>query len=263
VSSVPAPFDDAGSGALPQPASAAADGPVLGIETSGTLTGAALWAGGRLAGETAVDAKSQSQELLPDLIARLLRTRGLAPRDLARIGVSLGPGSFTGLRVGLAAARGLAAGAELPLVGVPSHEALAWPWSDAGAELCLLTGLRRGEVFLEIGRWDGPEWRASVPGSSLPAEEAAARLVALPTGPARLLLGEAAPLLERLHPEIAGAGRIVRETLAATRRPAVVACLAARPGVRLYAGADLDRLQPLYLRGADARRPARAPRSAP
>ena len=86
-------------------------GPVLGIETSGRLTGAALVVDGRLAAETCVDAHASSQEILIDLTLRILESHRLRVRDLVRIGVSLGPGSFTGVRVGLAAGRGLALGA--------------------------------------------------------------------------------------------------------------------------------------------------------
>ena len=63
---------------------------------------------------------------LPLLVERVLRDAGLALEDVEGIAVSIGPGSFTGLRIGLALAKGLAFAGGLPLVGVPTLEALAW-----------------------------------------------------------------------------------------------------------------------------------------
>jgi tRNA threonylcarbamoyladenosine biosynthesis protein TsaB len=230
------------------------EGPVLGIETTGRLSGAAVFDRGRLLGESALDARAMSQELLLAQVDTLLRVLGLAPHGLARVGVAVGPGSFTGVRVGLAAARAIAFGAGLPLAGVPSHEALAWPFRDLGPLLVVLTGLRRGEVFLEAGRWEDDRWCAMLPGAGVPVTDVGTRLAALPGAGSFFFLGEAAGLPE-LAGEIAGLGRVTTEPLASARRPAVIACLAARPGSPMVRDAALDAVEPLYLRAADARRP--------
>lgn len=229
-------------------------GPVLGIETTGQLTGVAVFADGKLMAESALDARARSQEMLLAQAEHLLRALGLAPRDLARIGVALGPGSFTGVRVGLAAARALALGADLPFTGVSSHEALAWPFRDFGRTIVLLTGLRRGDVFLEAGCWDGDTWRALLPGAGVAVAGVGERLAAVPGAGSFLLLGEAAGMAD-LAGELAGLGQAVAEPLALARRPAVIACLAARLGSPTVSGTGLDGVEPLYLRAADARRP--------
>ncbi len=232
------------------------EGPVLGIETSGTLTGAALVIDGRLRAEMSVDFRAGAQELLLDLVRGVLAPHRLVPRDLARIGVSLGPGSFTGLRVGIAAARALALGSGAAAVGVPSHEALAWPWKDVGTTIVLLTGYRRGEVCLEAGLWEGDRWRAVVPGANVPVGDVP-RLLAVPAASGGLLFtGEAVEFVHEAFPALRDSGRTVTERLALTRRPGAVAQLAARLEAIELRGADLERLEPLYLRGADARRPA-------
>jgi tRNA threonylcarbamoyladenosine biosynthesis protein TsaB len=235
------------------------EGPVLGIETSGRLTGAALLLGGRLLEESALDARALSQEVLAERIDGMLRARGLRPRDLERIGVALGPGSFTGVRVGLATARGMAIGAACPLAGVPSHEALAWPFRGLEATVVLLTGLRCGEVFVEAGVWKEDRWTPALSGRSLPVREARAELLRLAGGGPLLFLGEAAPVLRAEFPELARAGTWIEDPLAAVRRPAVIALLAARLGAALHAGEETDRLAPLYLRGADAQAPRGRP----
>jgi tRNA threonylcarbamoyladenosine biosynthesis protein TsaB len=231
------------------------DGPVLGLETSGTLTGAALILRGRLAGEVAFDVRAGSQELLSDLVRLLLERFRLEVADLARLGVALGPGSFTGLRVGLAAARALAVGAGIPLVGVPSHQSLAWPWQDDGRTLVLLTGARRGQVYLEAGRWREDSWVAAIPAASVQMIELASLLGRLSGSGPLLFLGEATEAALAACPELAALGGRVSEPLASVRRPAGIAMLAARSSAATLQGPELDRLEPLYLRGADARRP--------
>lgn len=231
------------------------DGPVLGLETTGRLTGAALLLRGRLQEEFAVDARASSQEVLGGRVDRLLRDHGLRVRDLARIGVALGPGSFTGVRVGLSLARGLALGAEVPLVGVSSHEALAWPARDWPGLLILLTGMRRGEVFVEAGAWRHDCWEPVLAGESRRTADAVSALHPLAARGPLLFLGEAVAAVWEVHPELAELGSPGADPLAAVRRPAVIGLLAARADAPLAEGEAADRLGPLYLRGADAKRP--------
>jgi tRNA threonylcarbamoyladenosine biosynthesis protein TsaB len=231
------------------------EGPVLGLEATGTLAGVALFLRGRLVGEIAQDARASSAEQIVEQTSRLLRAHSLRPRELSRVGVALGPGSFTGLRVGLAAARGLAMGAEIAAVGVPSHQALAWPWRDLGRCIVLMSGLRRGQMFLEAGHWQGDDWMADLPGQSAPAEDLPAILSSLPEAGRLLFVGEAVESGCALHPELRSLGLFVEEPLSRIRRPAVIACMAARRAAAEWRGDELEKLEPLYLRGADARKP--------
>jgi len=229
--------------------------PVLGLETSGSLTGAALLLRGRLVGELSEDHRAGSSEALLDLVRRLLQTHGIRTRDLARVGVSLGPGSFTGLRVGLAAGRALALGSGVALCGVPSHQALAWPWAALERTCVLLTGLRRGFLYLEAGCFAGDEWQVELPAENLPETEVPGRIAGCEGAGRLLFLGEALESMGRTVEALARLGRVVRDPLACARRPAAVAFLAARPGARIARGEELDALAPIYLRAADARKP--------
>jgi tRNA threonylcarbamoyladenosine biosynthesis protein TsaB len=234
------------------------EGPVLGIETSGPLTGVALCRDGRLVGEASIELRASRRAMLLLLVQRMLDDHGLEPEALARVGVSLGPGSFTGLRVGLAAARALAYGSGGGLVGVPSHQALAYPYRGTDAILILLTGMRRGRVCVEVGSWESGRWVARFPAASLPGESVWERIEAAVggSGSARLLfLGEAVESAFEACPDLAGKGPANPETPALARRPAVVAVLAAEADREESRGPDLDRLAPIYLRSADARRP--------
>lgn len=89
-----------------------------------------------------------SSQVLPLKVQALLDDHGLSPADLTLLAVSLGPGSFTGIRVSLAYAKGLAAALGLPLVGVPTLDLLAWPFTGLmSAYICPLIDAKKGEVF--------------------------------------------------------------------------------------------------------------------
>ncbi len=99
---------------------------LLAIDTSTTVTGLALYtADGPLAECTWESRRNHTAQLLPQLDL-LLRHSGATRNDLRAIGVALGPGSWSGLRVGLSTAKGIALAAGLPLLGVSTLEALAY-----------------------------------------------------------------------------------------------------------------------------------------
>lgn len=122
---------------------------VLGIETSKSQASVALLEGGALVLAREAAGPKQSAERLLPMIAELLAEVSWPRTSLARIGVSVGPGSFTGLRVGIACAQGLALGLDVPLVGVTSLAAMARcvPESITGLR-CPVLDARRSEVFV-------------------------------------------------------------------------------------------------------------------
>ena len=101
------------------------EGPVLGIDCSGASAGAALTRGGVVIASRAEVMTSGHAERLVPLIETLLDEARLTWRDLAAIGVGTGPGNFTGLRIAIAAARGLALALDVPAAGVGAFEVLA------------------------------------------------------------------------------------------------------------------------------------------
>jgi tRNA threonylcarbamoyladenosine biosynthesis protein TsaB len=114
----------------------------LAFDTATGVATSALVDDGEVLGERA----SRAQTLLQDIDA-LLRQGGAHPRDLAALAVGIGPGSFTGVRIGLAAARGLAFALDLQGAGVSTLDALA-----AGAPGALpVVDARRREVFSIVG----------------------------------------------------------------------------------------------------------------
>lgn len=156
---------------------------------------------------------------------------GLAFTTLDRIGVTVGPGSFTGLRVGLAFAKGLGAALGKPVVGVGSLEALA---AGRSGLTVAAVDARRGQVYVQAFEDGAPRMEAA----ALRAEDAIAEIRRL--GEPAALVGSGAHLLAEAFPHAHLATNAVPDPVAVAR-----------------IGAGTDRAPtPLYLRAPDAVLPA-------
>ncbi len=121
---------------------------VLGVESSAGPASAAVARDGRLLGECFVNTKqTHSQTLLP-MIETLLHSLGLTCGDLGRIAVTNGPGSFTGVRIGVACVKGLAFPQDIPCCGISTLEAIAYGGVVCqGSILCAVMDARCGQVY--------------------------------------------------------------------------------------------------------------------
>jgi tRNA threonylcarbamoyladenosine biosynthesis protein TsaB len=123
---------------------------ILGIETS-TMTGSvALMDEKRLIAEYTLNLKETHTSRLMPTIDRMLKDASLTIRDLDEIAVSLGPGSFTGLRIGIATAKGLAQGLNIPVIGIPTLDGLAFNLSHCEDLICPVLDARKGEVYCAL-----------------------------------------------------------------------------------------------------------------
>lgn len=122
---------------------------ILAIETTGLFASVAILEAPEIyeVYEKQGDKKlSHLQKIIP-MIEELLTERGLAIGDLTHIVVSLGPGSFTGIRIGMATAKALAQALNLPIIGVPSLKALARNAGDFPGLICPVLDARREQVY--------------------------------------------------------------------------------------------------------------------
>ncbi|MDO4266050.1 MAG: tRNA (adenosine(37)-N6)-threonylcarbamoyltransferase complex dimerization subunit type 1 TsaB [Eubacteriales bacterium] len=171
---------------------------ILGIEASGLVASAAVWEDGVLRAEYTINNKlTHSQTLLP-MIEAMLSLSETALDCVDAIAVSEGPGSFTGLRIGAATAKGLALAKDIPVIGISSLRALSENEADSGMLVVPLMDARRGQVY--CGAWqDGKE---IISERAVPIEELIGTLrQALPDGsagektaPAVLFLGDGVPV---------------------------------------------------------------------
>lgn len=125
---------------------------LLGLETSEYVSGIALWADGALEAEHSFPSRMNLCETLTARIQELLGVDRACEANLDGLAISQGPGSFTGLRVGMATAKALAHVCKLPLVGVPTQKVLAAAAeAPPGTVVCVLQKARQGHVY--AGLW--------------------------------------------------------------------------------------------------------------
>lgn len=126
---------------------------ILGIDTTGQAAGAALLDGDKLLAEFALNYKlTHSQTILP-MIAELMERTETAREDIDYIACSAGPGSFTGLRIGAATAKGLALALGRPVIPVPTLDALAYNVYEAHGIICPIMDARRQQVYSAFYTW--------------------------------------------------------------------------------------------------------------
>ncbi|MFO7982931.1 MAG: tRNA (adenosine(37)-N6)-threonylcarbamoyltransferase complex dimerization subunit type 1 TsaB [Desulfuromonadales bacterium] len=123
------------------------DGPLLMIDTSSFTGSVALVERNRVLGEVLLNVRATHSERLMITVDQLLRDAGVSVGDIAAFGAVLGPGSFTGLRIGVATVKALALAVDRPLVGVTSLETLAMNAPFCSLPVCALIDARKKEVY--------------------------------------------------------------------------------------------------------------------
>lgn len=219
---------------------------MLAVETATRVMGVALLRGERVVDELASDdPRPHSERLLPAL-DRLLARAGVALGDADLLAVSIGPGSFTGLRVGLATVKGLCLGAERPVAPVPTLAALAHAAAGTPGPVVALLDARRGEVY--AAAWaDARDPGAPIVAESVYRPEALAR--ALPAG-CTVVAGEGALGMARAVCGAAAGAKPFRDAEVPSSAVAV-----GRLGLRLWRAGGAGpaaALVPRYLRRAEA-----------
>ena len=127
---------------------------LLTIQTASPSGSLAISDGERLLAEINLDVRRTPTEWLLQAIEDLLDKTGHAKSALDAIGVVRGPGSFTGLRVGLATAKGLALAANCPLLGISSLQCLAMQLPFTSMPVCVMLDARKQEVYTALFRWE-------------------------------------------------------------------------------------------------------------
>lgn len=120
---------------------------VLAVDTCGKSCSVAVADGGDLAAEVFTRRRQTHSRHLVPMVEMALEISGLRPEEVDAFAVTRGPGSFTGLRIGMSTVKGMAMGARKPVVGVSSLEALAWPVAVAGGLVCAVLDAGKGEVY--------------------------------------------------------------------------------------------------------------------
>jgi tRNA threonylcarbamoyladenosine biosynthesis protein TsaB len=238
---------------------------VLGIETATGVCGAAVAEGGAIKAEAFLDVGLTHSSKLLELVRRVLADASVTLSQVDALAVSVGPGSFTGVRIGVGTAMGLAEGSGLPIVPVPTLDALAWAQRPFKGIVCAFVDARRGEVyycFYEL-EWDRlnrlADYTVREPGAML--EDVGRELERRPGGAQVVLAGPRELLQGSLEGSSVGPGPegadaqparvLFAPSERAAPRPAAVAAL----GAELYhkgKAVPLNEVDPIYVRRSDA-----------
>ena len=124
---------------------------ILAVDTTGKTASAAIWENNTILAEYTINDKMTHSQTIMPMIEQICSRFDFSTIDY--IACACGPGSFTGLRIGAATTKGLALGRNLPLVAVPTLDALAYNVFDTNAVICPIMDARRQQVYTAFYEW--------------------------------------------------------------------------------------------------------------
>lgn len=220
--------------------------PVIGLDTGGSEASLGIVAHGQIKSAVSLLLRSHCAGL-PGAVDEVLRGAGLQLGDLAGIAVGIGPGSFTGLRIGLSYAKGLASARRFPITGVSSLDSMALCGTaqlSLGTLVCPLIDARRGEVYAALYRFSGNALERITGDMVVPLT----RLISQIGGEVRFIGGAKAA---EARTTAEAHGLIASHWAEIEQRGSWIAALGAARIAQT--GSDrLEALEPLYVRAADA-----------
>ena len=222
--------------------------PILALDTSTLVSSVAVATSNKLLAELTVETRLTHSETLMPHIEQVLAMADIDRKDLAGVAVSIGPGSFTGLRIGLATAKAMAYALDLPLLGVPTMEALACQCPVPGICVVPLIDAQKGNAYMAVYSWEDGELVERQAVEVLSVDECLARCAAL--GRPSILLGDAAVRKVAGKKELPAGVQIAMPHIVMPR-----AAGTAMRGLRMLAadqaGSVMD-MEPVYIRRSEA-----------
>lgn len=221
---------------------------VLAVETATSRQSVALLDSTTVLAQEEQEAGGAHGTLLLPTIGRLLAAAGLTLRQLDGLICSIGPGSFTGLRVGTATLLGLRAATDVPLVLVPTLEGMAWSLRETAGPICPVLSSRKGEIYWAVFRWGKDGLLERLVPEQAGSPEALARTL---TG-ATTIFGEGWTAMESAVRSALPSGVAVCPVPGEAPRPSAVTVGLA--GIERLRRGDVagDRVAPLYVQRPEA-----------
>ena len=221
---------------------------ILSLNTSTKQYSLALLESETVLGEYLLSSGSSHYRDLMPCIDELLKRASLSPEQLEGVTVAIGPGSFTGIRVGLAVAKGLSQGLGIPLIGVPTLAGLASQIYYARKDICPVVTSRKGEVFAALFRRDPDNQLTRI------KQDASLKVGDLPLLIKRktIIIGNDFTAQGPIIQQCVGKKALLAPQILWNLRASSIGALALQ---RLLEGSSdsVSELVPLYLRGADIR----------
>ncbi len=144
---------------------------ILGIESASLPASVALFCDDRIIGSEKTDLKKTHSETLLPMVDSLFKKCDMTMKEIDAIAVSVGPGSFTGLRIGVSAAKGLAFPYHIPVIPVPTLDAMAYSFFASPFIIVPLMDARRSEAYTGFYRFSGSDFQPLLSPLSLPITE--------------------------------------------------------------------------------------------
>lgn len=221
---------------------------VLGIDTATLVCSAAIAEPARIVSELTMYTRRTHSERLMPAIQQLISDAGLSPQDLGGIAVSIGPGSFTGLRIGITTAKSMAFALGIPVVGVPTLDALAAQFPYSKRIICPILDAQKGRVYTALYDTSEGYPRRLSEYEVLDIKELTSRVIN--AGEPVIISGEAADFSEQLQ-QVDPLLLTVASPLNRMPRGASSAVLGMRQLISGI-GQDPQTLLPLYIRRSEA-----------
>ena len=225
---------------------------ILAMDTSTVVSSVAVMDEARLLAEVTSGARLTHSETLQPHIEMAMKMAGASRSDIEAVAVGIGPGSFTGLRIGLAAAKAMAYALNVPLVGISTAEAMAANLPSPGVHIGALIDAQKKNAYFSIYRWENGEM----------IKEQSIRIVPISDAVKRCgELAERTDMPVMLVGDIASKKLMARDDLPANVTVAPVthvmpcAASAARLGIKRLKRGESDNvmnLEPLYIRRSEA-----------
>lgn len=202
-----------------------------------------------MAEQSWLSGREQTTQLLPN-VQRLMSLVGVTPESLTGVAVATGPGSFSGVRIGISTAKSMAYSLQIPIWGVPSLDILAFAQAAVtAAQVCAVLHLGRGRLAWALYRTKGTGWGRLTPYESGAPEEMAERVLAHETNVATLFCGDIAPGTAKVLAEMMGSAASVAPAAAHVRRAGYLAELAQQRSKSGEAD-DPATLQAIYMKSS-------------
>lgn len=224
---------------------------ILAVDSAANVASAAIVANGQLLSESIVNYKKTHSETLLPMIDDLFKSCQLQPSDIDLFAVAQGPGSFTGLRIGVTTVKGLAHAVQKPVIGVSTLLGLAYNLPFCSCIVAPIMDARRSQVYNGVYAWEGTELKELRAPRAISIEECVAdvRQVGKPV----LFLGDGVPVHRAYIQEQLGALCAFAPANCSLHRAASIAVAAealAGQGFSMH----YNDLVPLYLRKPQAER---------
>lgn len=221
---------------------------ILAIDTATQVSSVAVASADKLAAELTMQAKLTHSETLMPHIKEVLRMANVRKEQLEGIAVSIGPGSFTGLRIGLAAAKAMAYALDLPIVGVSTLKALAYHYPVPGIRIVSLLDAQKSNAYRESYEWEKGTLTVVNPVEVLPLAEILAECAE--SGRETVVLGDIAARRIRGKVDLPANVTVAPAHLVMPR----AACVAMLGLQELAAGHtdNVMNMEPVYIRRSEA-----------